>query len=85
MYRVCTRTLKGQINIGYKRRRIAYNNTEMLVGQSDRYSTIPYASVISYAAQAANVSEASIVSIRFLPAPELKDKIAATTINTLVE
>lgn len=130
---------KGQINIGYKRRRIAYNNTEMLVGQSDRYSTIPYASVISYAAQAANVSEASIVlsmealfdamnyfvlngqsvkipnlgtfylsvrvksaatkeefianfaqnlrnvSIRFLPAPELKDKIAATTINTLVE
>ncbi len=130
---------KGQVNISFKKRRIAYNNTEMLVGQSDRYSTISYASVVSYAAQAAGVQESSIemsmealfdamnyfvlnghsvkipnlgtfylsvrvksaatkeefianfaqnlrnVSIRFLPAPELKDRIAATTINTLVE
>lgn len=51
---------KGQVNIDYKKRRIAYNNTEMLVGQAIRYTTIPYASVISYAAQAAGVPESSI-------------------------
>jgi nucleoid DNA-binding protein len=129
----------GQVNISYKKRRIAYDDTEKLVGQAVRYSTIPYASVISYAAQAAHVSEASIllsmealfdamdyfvlnghmvkipnlgtfylsvrmksaatkeefianfaknlrnITIRFLPAPELKAKIAKTAINTLVE
>ena len=129
----------GQVNISYKKRRIAYDDSEKLVGQAVRYSTIPYASVISYAAQAANVSEASIVlsmealfdamdyfvlnghmvkspnlgtfylsvrmksaatkeefianfyknfrnlTIRFLPAPELKAKIAKTAINTMVE
>ena len=129
---------KGQVNIDYKKRRIAYNNTERLVGQAIRYTTIPYASVISYAAQAAGVPESSIeismealfdamnyfvlnghsvkipnlgtfylsvrvksaatkeefianfeqnlrhVSICFLPSPELKAKIAKTTINTVV-
>ena len=131
--------VKGQVNIGYKKRRIAYNDTEMLVGQSIRYSTIPYAAVVSYAAQAAGVPESSIeismgalfdamnyfvlnghsvkipnlgtfylsvrvksaatkqefvdnfnknlrnITIHFLPDPELKDKIAKTDINTLVE
>ena len=130
---------RGQVNINYKKRRIAYNDTEMLVGRSIRYSTIPYAAVVSYAAQAAGVPESSIeismgalydamnyfvlnghsvkipnlgtfylsvqvksaatkeefvanfsqnlrhVSIRFLPAPELKAKIAKTDVNTLVE
>ena len=52
---------KGQINIGYKKRRIAYNDTEMLVGQSNRYSTISYESVVSYASQAAGVPESSII------------------------
>jgi nucleoid DNA-binding protein len=51
---------KGQINIGYKARRIAFNGSEKLVGQADRYSTIPYASIISYAAKAAAVPESSI-------------------------
>ena len=52
---------KGQINIGYKKRRIAYNDTEMLVGQSNRYSTISYESTIAYAAQAAGIPESSII------------------------
>ena len=43
--------VKGQVNIGYKKRRIAYNDSEMLVGQAMRYSTIPYESVVSYASQ----------------------------------
>ena len=131
--------VKGQVNIGYKRRRIAYNDTEMLVGQAKRYSTIPYESVVSYASQAAGVPESRIkismealydamdyfvlnghsvkipnlgtfypsvrvkstatkeefvanfkdnlrnITICFLPDPELKDKIAKTAINTLVE
>lgn len=131
--------VKGQVNIGYKKRRIAYNDTEMLVGQAMRYSTIPYESVVSYASQAAGVPESRIkismealydamdyfvlnghsvkipnlgtfypsvrvkstatkeefvanfnenlrnITIRFLPDPELKDKIAKTAINTLVE
>ena len=131
--------VKGQVNIGYKKRRIAYNDTEMLVGQAKRYSTIPYESVVSYASQAAGVPESRIkismealydamdyfvlnghsvkipnlgtfypsvrvksaatkeefvanfkdnlrnITIRFLPDPELKDKIAKTAINTLVE
>ena len=47
----------GQVNISYKKRRIAYDDSEKLVGQA----------------------------IHFLPAPELKDKIAKTAINTLVE
>ena len=33
---------KGQLNIKYKPRRIAFNNTEKLVGTTDRYSTIDY-------------------------------------------
>ena len=131
--------VKGQVNIGYKKRRIAYNDTEMLVGQAMRYSTIPYESVVSYASQAAGVPESRIkismealydamdyfvlnghsvkipnlgtfypsvrvksaatkeefvanfkdnlrnITIRFLSDPELKDKIAKTAINTLVE
>ena len=52
--------VKGQVNIGYKKRRIAYNDTEMLVGQAMRYSTIPYESVVSYASQAAGVPESRI-------------------------
>ncbi len=51
---------KGQINIGYKARRIAFNGSDKLVGQAERYSTIPYASIITYAAKAAAVPESSI-------------------------
>lgn len=51
---------KGKININYKKCRIAYSDTEMLVGRAVRYSTIPYSSIISYAAQAASVPEANI-------------------------
>lgn len=51
---------KGQINIGFKGRRIAFNGSEKLVGQAERYSTIDYASIISYAAKAAAVPESSI-------------------------
>ena len=51
---------KGQINIDYKKRRIAYNDTEMLVGQAVRFSTISYESIIAYASKAANVPESSI-------------------------
>ncbi len=130
---------KGQINIDFKRRRIAYNDTEMLVGQATRFTTISYESVIAYASRAACVPESSIIlsmealfdamtyfvmnghsvkipnlgtfylsvrvksaatkeefianfskdlchiSIRFLPAPELKARITSTDINTLVE
>lgn len=130
---------KGQVNINFKKRRIAYNDTEKLVGRAKRYSTIPYSDVISYAAQAASVPESSIeismealfdamnyfvmnghsvqiphlgtfylkvcvkstatkeefvanfsknlrrISLCFLPAPELKARIASTVINTLVD
>lgn len=51
---------KGQINIGYKGRRIAFNGTEKLVGQAERYSTISYDAIIAYAAKAAAVPESSI-------------------------
>lgn len=51
---------KGQINIGYKGRRIAFNGTEKLVGQAERYSTIAYDAIIAYAAKAAAVPESSI-------------------------
>ena len=51
---------KGQINIGYKGRRIAYSGSEKLVGQAERYSTIDYQSIIAYAAKAAAVPESSI-------------------------
>ena len=130
---------KGQINIDFKKRRIAYNDTEMLVGQATRFTTMSYESVVAYAAKAACVPESSIklsiealfdamkyfvmnghpvkipylgtfylsvrvksaatkeefvanfaknlrnISVCFLPAPELKARIASTTINTLVE
>lgn len=51
---------KGQLNINYKPRRIAFNNTEKLVGSADRYSTIDYRSIIQYAAKAAAVPESSM-------------------------
>lgn len=51
---------KGQINIGYKGRRIAFSGTEKLVGQAERYSTIGYDAIIAYAAKAAAVPESSI-------------------------
>ena len=51
---------KGQLNVDYKGRRIAFNNSEKLVGQAVRYTTIDYASVVSYAAKAANVPESSV-------------------------
>ena len=51
---------KGQLNINYKPRRIAFNNTEKLVGTTDRYSTIDYRSIIQYAAKAAAVPESSM-------------------------
>ena len=51
---------KGQVNIGYKGRRIAFNNSEKLVGQIVRYTTIAYAAIVAYAAKAAGVPESSI-------------------------
>ncbi len=51
---------KGQFNVGYKGRRIAFNNTEKLVGQAIRYSTITFSAIIAYAAKAAGVPESSI-------------------------
>ena len=51
---------KGQLNINYKGRRIAFNNTEKLVGSTDRYSTIDYQSIVAYAAKAAAVPESSV-------------------------
>ena len=51
---------KGQVNIDYKGRRIAFSNSEKLVGQAVRYTTIPYAAIIAYAAKAAGVPESSI-------------------------
>ena len=51
---------KGQINIDYKARRLAFNNTEKLVGSADRYSTIDYEAIVAYAAKAAAVPESSI-------------------------
>ena len=53
-------TKKGQINIGYKARRIGFNDTEKLVGQASRYSTIEYDAIVAYAAKAAAVPESSI-------------------------
>ena len=53
-------TKRGQINIGYKARRIGYNDTEKLVGQANRYSTIEYDAIVAYAAKAAAVPESSI-------------------------
>ena len=49
---------KGQLNVDYKGRRIAFNNSEKLVGQAVRYTTIDYAAVVSYAAKAANLNRA---------------------------
>lgn len=51
---------KGQVNVGYKGRVIGFNNSEKLVGQALRYSTIAYAALIAYAAKAAGVPESSI-------------------------
>ena len=51
---------KGQLNINYKGRRIAFNNQEKLVGSTDRYSTIDYQSIVQYAAKAAAVPESSV-------------------------
>lgn len=51
---------KGQLNIKYKPRRIAFNNTEKLVGTTDRYSTIDYQSIVAYAAKAAAVPDSSV-------------------------
>ena len=130
---------RGQVIINFKKCRIAYDDTEKLVGRAVNYRTIPYSEVISYAAQAASVPESNIeismealydamnyfvmnghrvqiphlgtfylkvrvkstatkeefvanfsknlrqISIRFLPAPELKAMIATTAINTLAD
>ena len=51
---------KGQVTVGYKGRVIGFNNSEKLVGQALRYSTIAYAALIAYAAKAAGVPESSI-------------------------
>ena len=53
-------TKKGQINIGYKARRIGFKDTEKLIGQASRYSTIEYDAIVAYAAKAAAVPESSI-------------------------
>ncbi len=51
---------KGQINVGYKGRRIAFDGSTKLVGQAERYSTIDYKAITAYAAKAAAVPESSI-------------------------
>ena len=52
---------KGQINIGYKARKVGFmDGNEKLIGLADRYSTIDYKSIIAYAAKAAAVPESSI-------------------------
>ena len=51
---------KGQVIIGFKVRRIGYNDTEKLVGQAHRYTTIGYDAVVAYAAKAAAVPESTI-------------------------
>ena len=51
---------KGQINIKYTPRNIAFLNKEALVGLADRYSTIEYSATIAYAAKAAAVPDLSI-------------------------
>ena len=51
---------KGQINIKYTPRNIAFLNKEALVGLADRYSTIEYSAIIAYAAKAAAVPDSSI-------------------------
>lgn len=130
---------RGQVIINFKKCRIAFDDTEKLVGRAVNYRTIPYSEIISYAAQAASVPESNIeismealydamnyfvmnghrvqiphlgtfylkvrvkstatkeefvanfsknlrqISIRFLPAPELKAMIATTAINTLAD
>lgn len=53
-------TKKGQFKVGFKARRIGYNDTEKLVGQANRYSTISYGEIVAYAAKAAAVPESSI-------------------------
>ena len=53
-------TKKGQINVAYKGRRIAFNGQEKLIGQASRYSTIGYDAIVAYAAKAAAVPESSI-------------------------
>lgn len=51
---------KGQINVGYKGRRIAFDGSTKLVGKAERYSTIDYKAITAYAAKAAAVPESSI-------------------------
>lgn len=51
---------KGQVNVGYAPKKVAFLNTEKLVGSADRYSTIDYKSIVAYAAKAAAVPESSI-------------------------
>lgn len=53
-------TKKGQVKIGFKARRIGFNDTEKLVGQAHRYTTISYDAIVAYAAKAAAVPESSI-------------------------
>ena len=51
---------KGIINVNFAPRNIAYMGEEKIVGQADRYSTIPYKDIVAYAAKAAHVPESSI-------------------------
>lgn len=51
---------KGAINIGYKPRKLGFNNQTTLVPTAERYSTIAYNDIITYAAKAAAVPESSI-------------------------
>lgn len=51
---------KGQVNVGYAPKKVAFLNTEKLVGSADRYSTIDYKAIVAYAAKAAAVPESSI-------------------------
>lgn len=51
---------KGAINIGYHPRKLGFNNQTTLIPTAERYSTIAYNDIITYAAKAAAVPESSI-------------------------
>ena len=51
---------KGTINVGFNPRKMGFSGETALVAKVDRYSTISYADIISYASKAAAVPESSM-------------------------
>ena len=51
---------KGAINVGFNPRKMGFSGETALVAKVDRYSTISYADIISYASKAAAVPESSM-------------------------